>query len=72
MKIRRNLANYRGKIMFIRDSYSLDLVASAVVTMGVILLCVRIYLKAVNKKSKIQKPDWLGKDFDERFDMKGK
>ena len=55
-----------------KESYSLDLIISAVVTMGAILLCVRIYLKIVNKKSKIQKPDWLGKDFDERFDMKGK
>lgn len=55
-----------------KESYSLDLIISAVVTMGAILLCVRIYLKIINKKSKIQKPDWLGKDFDERFDMKGK
>ena len=55
-----------------KESYSLDLIISAVVTMGAILLCVRIYLKINNKKSKIQKPDWLGKDFDERFDMKGK
>lgn len=61
-----------GGKMFIRESYSLELITSAVITMGVILLCVRIYLKIVNKKSKIQKPDWLGKDFDERFDMKGK
>ncbi len=54
-----------------KESYSLELVVSAVVTMGVILLCVRIYLKIVNKKSKIQKPDWLDEsDFDERFDIK--
>lgn len=56
-----------------KESYSLDLVVSAVVTMGVILLCVRIYLRVVNKKSKIQKPDWLNEsDFDERFDIKSK
>lgn len=55
-----------------KESYSLDMIISAVVTMGAILLCVRIYLKIVNKKSKIQKPDWLGDDFDKKFDMKGK
>lgn len=56
-----------------KESYSLELVVSAVVTMGVILLCVRIYLRVVNKKSKIQKPDWLNEsDFDDRFDIKSK
>lgn len=56
-----------------KENYSLELVVSAVVTMGIILLCVRIYLKIVNKKSKIQKPDWLeDSDFEERFDIKSK
>lgn len=55
-----------------KESYSFEMIISAVATMAVILLCVRIYLKIVNKKSHIQKPDWLGDDFDERFDMKGK
>lgn len=49
--------------------YSLDLVISAVVTMGVILMIIRIYLKIISKRSKIVKPDWLD---DKRFQDKDK
>ena len=52
-----------------KENYSIETIISAVVTLGVILLCVRIYLKIVNKKSKIQKPEWMD-DFDERFNIK--
>lgn len=45
-----------------RSEYSFELVISAVVTMAVILLCIRIYLKAINKSSGIQKPDWMSED----------
>lgn len=56
-----------------KENYSLELIISAVVTMCVIVLCIRIYLKIVNKKSHIQKPDWLdNSDFNERFDIKKK
>lgn len=54
-----------------KQNYTLEMIISAVVTMGVILLCVRIYLKLINKKRKIQKPDWLeDSDFEDRFNIK--
>ncbi len=56
-----------------RESYSLELIISAVATFAAILLCVRIYLKFINKKRSIQKPDWLDeREFDERFNIKKK
>ncbi|MGX2983741.1 hypothetical protein [Helicobacter sp. 23-1045] len=55
-----------------KENYSLEMIISAVVTMAAILLCVRLYLKIINRKSKIQKPDWLGEEFDKKFKMKGK
>lgn len=54
-----------------KQNYTLEMIISAVVTMGVILLCVRIYLKIINKKRKIQKPDWLeDSDFEDKFNIK--
>ena len=55
----------------LKENYTLEMIISAVVTLGVILLCVRVYLKIVNKKSKIQKPDWMDENsFNERFNIK--
>lgn len=60
----------KGVLMF-KENYSIETIISAVVTLGVILICVRIYLKMVNKKSKIQKPEWMSEgDFNERFNIK--
>lgn len=54
-----------------KQNYTLEMIISAVVTMGVILLCVRIYLKIINKKRKIQKPDWLeDSNFEDKFNIK--
>ena len=47
--------------MFIKE-YSLDLIISAVITLAVILLLIRIYLNLVNRKSNIRKPPWLDDD----------
>lgn len=59
--------------MFFREHYTLEVVISAVVTMAVILMCVRIYLKVVNKKSDIQKPDWLSdSEFEKKFGSRKK
>ena len=43
-------------------NYDLGLVISAVITLAVILLVVRIYLVIVNKRSNIIKPDWINND----------
>lgn len=43
-------------------NYDLGLVISAVITLAIILLAIRIYLKIVNKKSDIIKPDWMNDD----------
>lgn len=53
-----------------KENYTLEMIISAVLTLGVILLCVRIYLKIVNKKSKIQKPEWMDEEKFERFNIK--
>lgn len=60
------------KDLIFPNNYSLELVISAVVTMAVILLIIRIYLKAINKKSGLQKPEWMSDDeFNNKFN-KGK
>lgn len=53
--------------MFMKE-YSLDLVISAVVTLAVILLLIRIYLALINRKSSIRKPPWVD---DDRFKDRG-
>lgn len=59
--------------MFFRENYTLEMIISAVVTMAVILMCIRIYLKVVNKRSGIQKPDWLSEsEFEKKFGNKKK
>lgn len=60
-----------GFLKMFKENYTLEMIISAVVTLGVILLCVRVYLKIVNKKSGIQKPEWMDEnEFNERFNIK--
>lgn len=43
-------------------NYDMGLIISAVITLAIILIIVRIYLKIVNRKSNITKPDWINND----------
>ncbi|WP_181881766.1 hypothetical protein [Helicobacter sp. MIT 14-3879] len=56
-----------------RENYSIELVLSAIITMGVILMIVRIYLKIINSRNDIRKPDWLSdSEFEEKFGSRKK
>ena len=53
--------------MIFRD-YDFGLILSAVITMAVIVIAIRIYLNIINKKSNITKPDWMSdSEFEDRF-----
>lgn len=57
----------------IRESYSLGLIFSAVLTFAALLFCVRLYLRFVNrrnKKNSIVKPDWMDEERFEKFRAK--
>lgn len=51
-----------------KQNYSWELIFSAVLTIAVILIIIRLYLNMVNKRSDIQKPDWMSEDdFENKF-----
>ena len=53
--------------MMWRDSYDLGTIISAIISLVVVVMAVRVVLYLANRKhTQIQKPDWLD---DERFDM---
>ncbi|WP_181646884.1 hypothetical protein [Helicobacter sp. 16-1353] len=50
------------------QNYTLELIFSAIITMAVILIAIRIYLNIINKPSGITKPDWMSdSDFEDKF-----
>lgn len=52
-------------------NYNLGLIFSAVITMAVIVIAIRIYLGIINKKSDINKPDWMSdSEFESKFGKK--
>ncbi|WP_181881462.1 hypothetical protein [Helicobacter sp. MIT 99-5507] len=52
----------------IATNYNFGLIFSAVITMAVIVIAIRIYLNIVNRKSDIGKPDWMSdSEFEDRF-----
>lgn len=54
-------------------NYSFELIFSAVVTIAVILVVIRVYLNIVNKGSGLTKPDWMSdSEFEEKFGKKKK
>lgn len=58
--------------MFLQN-YTLELIFSAVLTISVILVLIRVYLNIVNKSSGISKPDWMSdSDFEDKFGKKQK
>lgn len=55
------------------SNYNLELIFSAVITMAVIVIIIRIYLNIINKRSGINKPDWMSdSDFEDKFGKKQK
>lgn len=53
------------------SNYNFGLIFSAVITMSVIVIVIRIYLNIINKKSNINKPDWMSdSEFEDRFGKK--
>ena len=54
-------------------NYDFGLILSSVITMAVIVIAIRIYLNIINKKSNINKPDWMSdSEFEDRFGKRKK
>ncbi len=54
-------------------NYNLGLIFSAVITMAVIVIMIRIYLNIINKRGSINKPDWMSdSEFEDKFGKKQK
>lgn len=55
------------------QNYTLELIFSAVLTISVIIVLIRVYLNIVNKSSGISKPDWMSDSyFEDKFGKKRK
>ncbi len=55
------------------DNYNLGLIFSAVITMAIIVIVIRIYLNIINRGTKINKPDWMSdSEFEDKFGKKQK